>query len=152
MTELRKPNFIEDQSGGGTVMGLFSLILIVGIFGLAVDTTGGLHTKTDLQAADLQATADAAAPAASIGLADEGMADGGAPLLTELNMSTAEFGAALRAGDVEFGTWNPETKTFIVEVTGAEAVRLQTPRSTSDGMMNEHSSSRSAAFTGSARA
>jgi Flp pilus assembly protein TadG len=49
---------LNDELGGGTVMGLLWFILLVGISALAVDTINGFHTRTMLQAT---ADADAAA-------------------------------------------------------------------------------------------
>ena len=41
--------FLNDELGGGTVMGLLWLILLVGIIGLAVDTINGFRNRTMLQ-------------------------------------------------------------------------------------------------------
>ena len=46
--------FLNDELGGGTVMGLLWVALLVGITGLAVDNINGLPIRTMLQA-----TADA---------------------------------------------------------------------------------------------
>ncbi len=54
--------FLNDELGGGTVMGLLWIILLVGIVGLAVDTINGLRIR-----AMLQATADADTDAAALG-------------------------------------------------------------------------------------
>jgi len=35
--------FLNDEQGGGTIMGLLWFILLVGITGLAVDITDGLY-------------------------------------------------------------------------------------------------------------
>ena len=53
--------FLNDELGGGTVMGLLWFILLVGITGLAVDTFNGFRTRTMLQA-----TTDADAAAAAL--------------------------------------------------------------------------------------
>ncbi len=62
-------NFLNDELGGGTIMGLLWFILLVGITGLAVDVTDGFRSQTMLQA-----TADASALAATIDLPDEAAA------------------------------------------------------------------------------
>jgi Flp pilus assembly protein TadG len=54
-------SFFSDQRGGGTIMGLLWFVLMVGITGLAVDSTNGFRARTMLQA-----TADATALAAAI--------------------------------------------------------------------------------------
>jgi hypothetical protein len=38
--------FCRDERGGGTIMGLFWFMMLVGITGLAVDTTDGFRTRT----------------------------------------------------------------------------------------------------------
>ncbi len=55
--------FLNDELGGGTIMGLLWFILLVGITGLAVDTINGFRNRTMLQAA-----ADAAALGGAIDL------------------------------------------------------------------------------------
>ena len=42
--------FLNDELGGGTVMGLLWFALLVGFTGLAVDTINGSRTRTMLQA------------------------------------------------------------------------------------------------------
>ncbi len=50
--------FLNDELGGGTVMGLLWIILLVGITSLAVDNINGFRTRTMLRAtADADATA-----------------------------------------------------------------------------------------------
>ena len=56
MLRKRVYEFFREEFGGGTIFGLLWFILIVGICGLAVDTTNGFRNKTMLQA-----TADTAA-------------------------------------------------------------------------------------------
>jgi len=55
--------FLNDELGGGTVMGLLWFALLVGFTGLAVDTINGSRTRTMLQA-----TADAVALGGAIDL------------------------------------------------------------------------------------
>ncbi len=57
--------FLNDELGGGTVMGLLWLILLVGITGVAVDIINGSRNHTMLQAT---ADADAAALGGAIDL------------------------------------------------------------------------------------
>jgi hypothetical protein len=38
-------SFMADQRGGGTVMGLLWFVLLVGICGLAVDSTNGFRGR-----------------------------------------------------------------------------------------------------------
>ncbi len=57
--------FLNDELGGGTVMGLLWLILLVGITGVAVDLINGSRNHTMLQAT---ADADAVALGGAIDL------------------------------------------------------------------------------------
>ncbi len=57
--------FLNDEHGGGTVMGLLWLILLVGITGVAVDIINNSHNNAMLQAT---ADADAAALGGAIDL------------------------------------------------------------------------------------
>ncbi len=57
--------FLNDELGGGTVMGLLLFILLVGIIGMAIDNINGLRNRTMLQAT---AHADAAALGGAIDL------------------------------------------------------------------------------------
>ena len=87
--------FLNDELGGGTVMGLLWLILLVGITGLAVDTINGFHTRTMLQAT---ATADTAALAGVIDLPNEDTAVTSAVAYSAGNMSAALYDSVLKAG------------------------------------------------------
>ena len=70
--------FLNDELGGGTVMGLLWIILLVSITGVAVDIINNSRTRTMLQAtADADAAAlgdaiDLPAPAAVIASAVTG--------------------------------------------------------------------------------
>jgi len=57
---------LNDELGGGTIMGLLCFILLVGITGMAVDATNGFRNRTMLQA-----TAAAAALGAVIDVTNE---------------------------------------------------------------------------------
>ncbi len=69
MEKLRRLNLLEHENGGGTIMGLLWFMLLVGLTGLAVDSTNGFRTKTGLPA-----TANAASLAAVMDLPDEATA------------------------------------------------------------------------------
>jgi len=96
--------FLNDEQGGGTIMGLLWFILLVGITGLAVDITDGLRTQTMLQA-----TADASALAAVIDLPDEVAAVATAVAYSTTNMATDDYGTVLLDADVDIGSWNAST-------------------------------------------
>jgi len=108
MKKLLRLRFVADEHGGGTVLGLLWFILLVGITGLAVDTTNGFRNRTMLQA-----TADAAALAAVIDLPDENAAIASAVAYSSVNMPSAAYGDVLHPSDVEIGVWEPDTRTFL---------------------------------------
>ncbi len=87
--------FLNDELGGGTVMGLLWFILLVGITGLAVDTFNGFRTRTMLQAT---ADADAAALAGVIDLPNEATAVASAVAYSAGNMPADLYGSVLKAG------------------------------------------------------
>jgi len=116
--------FLNDEQGGGTIMGLLWFILLVGITGLAVDITDGLRTQTMLQA-----TADASALAAVIDLPDEVAAVATAVAYSTTNMATDDYGTVLLNADVDIGSWNASTHIFSTGALVPDAVRVRTRRS-----------------------
>ena len=128
MTKLHMLGLVKDEHGGGTVMGLMWFMVIVGICGLAVDSTDSLRTQTGLQS-----TADATALAATMDLPNESLALGKALLYSELNMPIAINGNVLTTGDVEFGTWDPLTRTFTPGGAVPLATRVELHRSRTNG-------------------
>ena len=106
---LREGNltFLNDELGGGTIMGLLWFMLLVGITGMAVDTTNGFRNRTMLQA-----TADAAVLAAVIDLPDEAAALASAVASSQANMPDELYGPVLVAGDVEIGAWRVAVRDF----------------------------------------
>jgi len=111
---------LSDDHGGGTIMGLFWFMLLVGITGLAVDTTDGLRNKTMLQA-----TADASALAGAIKLPVASAAVATAISYSDSNMPVEEYGDVLQPGDVEVGTWDTSTHSFSAGGLLPDAVRVQ---------------------------
>ncbi len=99
--------FLADQRGGGTIMGLMWFMLLVGITGMAVDTTNGFRSRTMLQA-----TADAAALAAAIDLPDQAAAVATAVSYAAENMPSAANGNVLDPADVHIGLWDGATNSL----------------------------------------
>ena len=89
-------NIVRDERGGGTVMGLFWFMVIMAFCGMAIDTTNALRNKTGMQA-----TADAAALAASIDLPDEGASE--LPQLQPVVARPMPAATAVHTGAVERG-------------------------------------------------
>ena len=82
--------FLNDEQGGGTVMGLLWFILLVGICGLSADITDGFRSRTMLQA-----TAGASALTAVIDLPDEDAAVATAFAYSNSNMMEDDYGTVL---------------------------------------------------------
>jgi len=83
-------------------MGLLWFALLVGICGLAVDSTNGFRSLTMLQA-----TADATSLAAAIDLPDTNAAVATAVDFAAINMSVESSGSVLDPADVHIGRWDP---------------------------------------------
>ncbi len=122
MKSVSVSGFLCDEAGGGTIWGLFWFVLVVGICGLAVDSTDGFRNRTMLQA-----TADSAALAAAIDLPDASAAVSRAVTYASANMSTAAYGDVLRPEDVTVGTYDRTAGSFSAGgiLPNAVMVRLQ---------------------------
>ena len=91
--------FLYDDHGGGTILGLFWFMLIVGITGMAVDVTDGFRNRTMLQA-----TADASALAAVIDLPEDAAAAVATAVAYSVdNMESDANGNVLEPEDVLVG-------------------------------------------------
>ncbi len=86
---------LNDELGGGTVMGLLWLALLVGLTGLAVDTINGSRNRTMLQAT---ADADVAALGDAIDLPAAVAAVTSAAAYSTGIMPAALYGSVLKAG------------------------------------------------------
>lgn len=119
MAHARLHELARDEAGGGTMMGLFWFMLLVGMTGLAVDITDGLRNRTMLQA-----TADASALAAAIDLPDKTVATDTAVAYASGNMSTSGHGTVLDPADVHVGKWDPDTLSLDRNAIDPDAVMV----------------------------
>jgi Flp pilus assembly protein TadG len=124
MKIVRSVSFLQDDRGGGTIMGLLWFVLLVGITGLAVDVTDGFRNRTMLQA-----TADASALAAVIDLPDDAAAVVSAVTYSVDNLSSAANGNVLEPEDVLVGLWDPATKSLDTAAAAPDAVMVTVNRS-----------------------
>jgi len=108
MSRVRSYDFARDERGAGTIMGLLWFMLLVGITGMAVDVTNGFRNRTMLQA-----TADAAALGGIIDVLGGAAATTSAVAYSTFNMPDALYGDVLLPEDVEVGSWDMATRTFI---------------------------------------
>jgi hypothetical protein len=111
--------FLADQRGGGTIMGLLWFVMLVGICGLAVDSTNGFRAKTMLQA-----TADATSLAAAIDLPNPDAALATAVDFAAGNMDAETNGSVLDTADVHIGLWNPVNYTLDTGAAFPDAVMV----------------------------
>ena len=88
-------------------MGLFWFMLMVGITGMAVDSTNGFRSRTMLQA-----TADASALAAAIDLPNNAAVTATAVSYADNNMGVDLNGTVLNTADVHVGHWNASTNSL----------------------------------------
>jgi len=115
--------FLADQRGAGTIMGLLWFMLLVGITGMAVDTTNGFRSRTMLQA-----TADAAALAAAIELPDQAAAVATAVAYAAENMGADINGSVLDPANVHIGLWDSATRSLDTAAALPDAVMVTVRR------------------------
>lgn len=113
------PSFVADESGGGTIFGLFWFALLVGICGLAVDITNGFRSRTMLQA-----TADATALAAAIDLPTKSTVVSSAVTYASDNMGAEINGLVLNPAEVVVGKWDADTKSLDTDSSKPDAVMV----------------------------
>lgn len=100
--------FLQGTDGGSAIMVAVSLTVVFGAAALAIDYARALAARQFLASA-----ADAAALAAVSGLPDVDEARRMAVAYVEKNLPSGQYGKALSAQDIEFGTWDAETGEFI---------------------------------------
>ncbi len=119
--------FVQDEFGGGTIMGLYWFITLVMICGLAVDITDGFRARTMLQA-----TADATALAGAIDLPDRNTVAAAAVTNSYDNMPQGENGTVLRSTDVIVGKWDGAAKAIDQNDPEPDAVMVTVHRSSAN--------------------
>ncbi len=118
---------LRDETGALTSFGLFLLMAMLALGGLALDVANAYRVRTHLQV-----TADAAAHAAlyTRDTANEAAAVQAALTLAEQMMPAAKYGATLQASDIQFGTWDRANQRFAVSPGSDAAVWVSTARAT----------------------
>lgn len=110
--------FWRDTGGGSAIMFAVGLSVVFGAAALAIDYTRAMSARQFLASA-----ADAAALAAVSGLPDVDQARRMAMVYVEKNLPSAQYGKSLVAGDIEFGTWDAETRAFTSAGGGVEVAK-----------------------------
>lgn len=127
---MRKPHlaFFRSERGGVAVLAGMVLICLLGSAAIAVDAAYLFLTRSRLQA-----TADAAALAAVRALPDQAAARAAAMDLARRNMPMSEHGDVVVPGGIELGKWTDDTRTFTVDSSSPNAVRIFAARDAANG-------------------
>lgn len=117
----RIPGFCAKEDGMMTVYGLFTCAALLVLGGYALDVSNVMTSRTELQMA-----ADSVAHAALVEREFKSAADSRttALSLSDANLPTAEVGRIVREGDIVFGDWDADTKTFVAREASRSAVEV----------------------------
>ncbi len=120
--------FLRDCSGGVVVPGVVWTLVILVVGGLALDGTNAWRVRSQLRV-----TADAASLAAAMFVDDQDAARSAAIQVAAANMPPSQNGSVLDPGEIQFGEWDPVTRSFDSASTDVNAVRVVTRRSSARG-------------------
>ncbi len=109
--------FYHDQCGAILPVVAIFLGVLIGLGALAIDMTRGFASRDQLQA-----SADAAALAGATIVFNQSAAQSEAVRFGNLNAPHAA-GNVMSGGDIDFGTWDPDTKTFTLGGANPNAVQ-----------------------------
>ena len=116
---------IRDESGTATIMALFFFLISAVLGGLAVDFNKAMARRTHLQVT-VDAVAHAALYTRERKTKEEAIAK--ALEIAAVNLPVARNGNALLPQDIEFGVWDPDTRTFTPDPGAKGAVRVSAYR------------------------
>lgn len=117
--------FVKGETGAMTAYGLVSLTVMLGFGGLAIDVGNAYRIRTHLQVTS-DSVAHAALYSREWNTAETAIQDALDVAHTALPVSL--YGDAIKAEDIEFGIWDPETLTFTVDPNAKNAVRVNSNR------------------------
>lgn len=108
-----------------TVFGIILIALMIAVGGIGLDYANGIRNRTHLQIA-----ADAAAHAALVAREHrtEEQAKTIGVAIAERTLAPERFGEAIRASDIEFGTWDDVNHVFTAVPGSRDAVRVNSQR------------------------
>ncbi|MDU8913149.1 TadG family pilus assembly protein [Aestuariicoccus sp. MJ-SS9] len=135
----------RDETGSFTILSLYFFMASLILAGIAIDFTNRSASESKAQAAT-----DAVAHAA-LYLRDEnseGDAKAGALAVAQVGMPSEVYGAAITADDIEFGVWDPVTRTFLAVPGSNDAVRVTALRNVERGNIVENLLLRIVGFKG----
>ncbi len=119
-----------DQGGVITIFSLFLLVICLMIGGLAIDYGNAIRARTTLQQA-----ADATAHAALVyrEFATSDTATTQAVAFAYSDLPAARAGDIVQPADIQFGTWDPATRSFTADPTSRSAVQVNMHESATSG-------------------
>ena len=117
--------FGRREDGALTAFGLFLIITMIIVGGMAIDVANAVMVRTHLQVA-----ADSAAHAALMTREHrtEAQAKAQAILIAQASLPPGKFGDTIRAEDIQFGRWDAASDTFIVIPGSDQGVMVSTQR------------------------
>ena len=116
---------LHEEAGTATIMALFFVLISAVIGGLAIDFNKAMARRTHLQV-----TVDAVAHAALYTRErnSAAVAIDKALEIAAVNLPPARNGDALLPQDIEFGVWDPATRSFTPDPDAKDAVRVSAHR------------------------
>ncbi|MDQ2089449.1 Tad domain-containing protein [Marimonas arenosa] len=117
--------FLDDDAGSTSILAFFFLLTTLVMGGLAVDFNKLMGHRTELQVG-ADAVAHAALYNRELNSADEAVT--AAMDIADTMLPYASQGNAIMPGDIVFGTWDRESRTFSPDPNSKTAVMVSTQR------------------------
>ena len=125
MTMPNLSQFLRREDGALTAFGLFLIIAMICVGGLAIDVANAIKVRTHLQVA-----ADSAAHAALVAREYKTAAESKAIAVSvaQSALPSGSFGNTIQAEDIYFGHWDASTEQFTLDANSNDAVLVNTQR------------------------
>lgn len=123
-----KSGIMRDESGAITLLGLFFFVAVCMLLGLSLDVANVYKARTEMQIAADTAGHTALYNRATLS-ADQAKVK--ALAIANANLAQGHSTGAITTSDVQFGTWDPETRTFKANSNSKSAVMVTARRATS---------------------
>lgn len=132
MTGLSKIRFrfMQCERGSMTIFGLFLIITILMMGGLAIDITNVMRERTHLQMV-ADSTGHAALLTRELGTVAASKSS--ALNVARGNMPSSYYGEVLNTANVSFGDWDTSTQTFAASPNSRKAVQVSVTRTSANG-------------------
>ena len=122
--------FTQSEQGSMTIFGLFLIITILMIGGLAIDITNVMRERTHLQMV-ADSTGHAALLTRELGTVATSKST--ALNVARGNMPSSYYGEVLNTANVSFGNWDTSTQTFAASPNSRSAVQVSVTRTSANG-------------------